>query len=119
VTKAYFEDGGQAESVTLVILLERPVEPRIYSLAAPPRLVVDLHNAHAHMMLPNEISPRTDSLIKGVRIGEHENEGFVRFVCDLWDDEQYSVTPRLRILEGGSPGAELRVTVARTESQSR
>jgi hypothetical protein len=118
VLAAYLEEGNESDTARLVISLGRSVEPRIFALANPSRLIVDIPNAYANEMLPGQISPRSPLIIKNIRIGEHIDKRFVRFVCDLFDEKKYDVVPRLYLPQGENSQAKLIVIVTTRKSKA-
>jgi len=114
VLEALLEDGDEGK-ISLVIVLERPVRPIVFALDEPVRVVVDIPRATADDDLPSELLPRSEHWLRRVRVGDHPEEGFVRFVCDLAEGKEYTVTPRLEVSQ--KEGGPVRLEVLLEEAE--
>lgn len=79
----------------IVFKTDAPIEPDLFTLQNPSRLVVNLVNTYREDDVADEIKVK-ENIVKKIRVGRFESQ-IVRIVADLsemtaykWDQEQYS-----------------------------
>ncbi len=112
ISSVSLQEGYGSDTVLLVILMDSVIEPKIFYLEDPPRVVVDVASAYSPD-LPRQIVPENQDVIRAVRIGVHKDKLLTRFVLDLETTRTYEASSFVYSPDRNGSTAKLVVKVTR------
>ncbi len=112
IQDAFIREEAGNPKVFFVIALSRKVEPDIFSLKDPPRLVIDVPSGNEHS-LPDVIKPKYPGFLKIVRVGRHPDRGLTRFVLDFAKKGEYEIQPIVFTPDPNRPASRIVVEITR------